>query len=69
MIKQQNNAIKWNEDTGLKILGITFFTDELQITNYNWKNVIDKLKRKTDILKTRSLSLRGKVILLNSVTI
>ena len=69
MIKKQNNAIKWNEDTGLKILGITFFTDELQTTNYNWKNVIDKLKRKTDILKTRSLSLRGKVILLNSVTL
>ena len=69
MIKKQNNVIKWNEDAGLKILGIMFFTDELQTTNYNWKTVIDKLKRKTDILKTRSLSLRGKVILLNSVTL
>ena len=68
-LKQQNNTIKWNEDTGLKILGIHFFTDDLHTQNYNWKNVIEKLKRKTDLLKTRNLSLRGKVILLNSVTL
>ena len=68
-LKQQNNTIKWNEDTGLKILCIHFFTDDLHTQNYNWKNVIEKLKRKTDLLKTRNLSLRGKVILLNSVTL
>ena len=68
-LKQQNNTIKWNEEMGLKILGIHFFTDDLQTQNYNWRNVIDKLKRKTDLLKTRNLSLRGKVILLNSVTL
>ena len=68
-IKQQNNTIKWNEHTGLKVLGIHFFTDELETQNFNWKNVIDKLKKKTDMLKTRNLSLRGKVILLNSVTL
>ena len=68
-LTQQNEAIKWNEDTGLKILGIHFFTDELHTQNYNWKNVISKLKKKTDMLKTRNLSLRGKVVLLNSVTL
>ena len=45
-IKQQNNTIKWNEHTGLKVLGIHFFTDELETLNFNWKNVIDKLKKK-----------------------
>ena len=68
-LTKQNKEIKWNEDTGLKILGIHFFTDELQTQNFNWKLVIDKLKKKTDMLKTRNLSLRGKVVLLNSVTL
>ena len=68
-INQVTEGISWNENTGLKTLGIHFFTDELQTQNYNWKKVIDKLKSKTDLLKTRNLSLRGKVILLNSVTL
>ena len=68
-LKQENNKIKWNEETGLKILGIHFFTDELHTQNYNWRIVIDKLNKKTDLLKTKNLSLRGKVILLNSVTL
>ena len=68
-INQYQNKIKWNEDTGLKILGIHFFVDEVETQNYNWKKVISKLEGKTDFLKTRNLSLRGKVILLNSVTL
>ena len=68
-LTQQKIPITWNEDTGLKILGIHFFTDELETQNFNWTHVINKLKKKTDMLKTRNLSLRGKVILLNSVTL
>ena len=45
-LTKQNKEIKWNEDTGLKILGIQFFTDELQTQNFNWKLVIDKLKKR-----------------------
>ena len=68
-INQEYDKVKWNEQTGLKVLGIHFFVDEIETQNYNWKKVISKLEGKTDFLKTRNLSLRGKVILLNSVTL
>ena len=58
--------ISWNERTGLKILGITFFQDDQYTQNYNWTQVLHKLKQKLTIHKYRNLSLKGKVTLLHS---
>ena len=58
--------ISWNERTGLKILGITFFQDDQYTQNYNWTQVLNKLKQKLTIHKYRNLSLKGRVTLLHS---
>ena len=68
-LKDQVPQISWNEDVGLKVLGIHFFADPLQTENYNWTKAIGKLKKKFEVLKKRNLSLKGKVVLLNTVAL
>ena len=58
--------IKWMNGEGLEILGITFFNDFLHTQNHNWMKVTTKIQKKLQNLKYRSLSLRGKVHLLNA---
>ena len=63
------DQINWVNTTGLKILGITFFNDPLYTINYNWRTVISKLKSKLAKLRYRTLSLRGKATILNTLAL
>ena len=56
--------ISWED--GIKVLGIYFFRDDLNMQNFNWTQRIEKLKKDTKKLQSRQLSLKGKVTLLNS---
>ena len=58
--------ISWNEDTGLKILGIHFFVEQKQTIDFNWTKIIKKIEEKVDSQKLRSLSLKGKITILNT---
>ena len=61
-----HHKIKWKNDKGLKILGIKFFPDELQTSNKNWSNQMAELREFVERNRTRKLSLRGKILLLNA---
>ena len=61
--------IQWHNPDGVKILGLHFFDDLLHLANFNWTKVIRKLGLKLALYRSRSLSLRGKVILLNSMAL
>ena len=61
--------IQWHNPEGVKILGMHFFDDLLQLSNFNWTKVLRKLKKSLSLYRFRSLSLRGKVLLLNSVAL
>ena len=58
--------INWRDGLGIKILGITFLTDPLHTTNYNWRLLCQQLEEQINYSKHRQLSFRGKVIMLNS---
>ena len=60
-------TVQWNNDDGLKILGITFFTDFLRTQNFNWSHRLTQLTSELDRHATRTLSLKGKVLILNTV--
>ena len=57
-----SHNVQWMPETGVKILGVTFFSDLQAIENFNWTHVLTKLKSKLDRLRYRTLSLRGKAI-------
>ena len=61
--------IKWHNPDGVKILGIHFFDDLLHLSNFNWTKVLRKLQQKLSLYRYRSLSLHGKVLLLNAVAL
>ena len=61
--------IAWQNNVGLKILGITFFSDLYHTTNYNWRILLDELKIYLQNSKARDLSFRGKTLHLNSVAL
>ena len=61
--------IQWHNPDGVKILGIHFFDDLLQLTNFNWTKVLRSFQQKLSLYRYRSLSLHGKVILLNTVAL
>ena len=65
-LPQTPTDIKWMNDEGLEILGITFFNDTLRTQNHNWMKVTSKIQNKLQNLTYRSLSLRGKVHILNA---
>ena len=62
---ERNIPIKWCDESGLRILGVTFWTDLLMTTNQNWSEVIGRLRVFTDKNRCRKLSLRGRVMNLN----
>ena len=64
-----SHDVQWMNDTGVKILGVTFFPDFQAIENFNWTKVLNKLKIILDRLRYRTLSLRGKVIILNTLAL
>ena len=61
-----HHKIKWKNDTGLKILVIKFFPDELHMLNKNWNNQMAELREFIERNRTRKLSLRGKILFLNA---
>ena len=64
-----SHHIHWVNADGLHLLGITFFTDALHTQNFNWKARIATLHSYLTSLRTRTLSLRGKVLILNSIAL
>ena len=66
--KIQNMQIKETTEF-VKILGI-YFTNNLQETsNYNWNKCILEIEKQIHQLSRRQLSLRGKSVLLNTMTL
>ena len=61
--------IQWHNPDGVKILGVHFFDDILHLSNFNWTKVLRKFQNTLSLYRYRSLSLRGKVILLNTVAL
>ena len=64
---EENIHIEWVNDSGLDMLGVTFFTDIEKTIAHNWTKVIDKLEQFTRRTKNRKLSLKGKALNLNMV--
>ena len=58
--------IDWNKND-TKILGIIFTPDQKKNRILNWENALEKMEKRTQIMKTRNLSLRGKVIIVNTL--
>ena len=60
------STIQWKNGKGIKVLGITFFTDPLHTANENWRLQCKSLEDYVNFSKHRHLSFRGKVINLNT---
>ena len=61
------DKIKWKNEEGIEILGITFFPDYLRTINYNWMKMTNELIKNIKNIKLRNLSLKGKVLVLNTI--
>ena len=61
-----NVNITWNEPTGIKILGIYFMEDLMSSQTFNWTMLLKKIQKKMNYQKYRKLSLKGKIMILNS---
>ena len=58
-------SIQWCNKTGMKSLGVIFFTNEQRTARQNWNDRIEKLENFTETNKNRKLSLRGRAMNLN----
>ena len=61
--------LNWVIGTGIKTLGITFFNDYFHTQNFNWTIQINKLKNTLDAWKSRSLSFKGKSMVINAMAL
>ena len=61
--------LNWVNDTGIKILGITFFNDYFYTQNHNWTIQINKLITTLTTWSGRDLSLKGKALVINSLAL
>ena len=59
--------ITWKNDVGMKILGVIFYNDYQETVKRNWLLQVTALPRQLSSLISRTLSFRGKVILINSL--
>ena len=59
--------IQWKNIEGMEILGVYYFADYMQTQNYNWRITVEQFKTQLQGLKKRKLSLKGKVLVLNTV--
>ena len=66
-IPKTSASITWVNEFGLDILGVTFFDDFFQTQSFNWTVKICQLKNYLDNHKDRKLTLKGKVIQLNTI--
>ena len=58
--------IKWNDPNGMKIRGINFFRDPQRTIASNWTKALKEVETAMLMQKYRILSLKGKVMILNS---
>ena len=65
-VNECHHKVKCKNDEGLEILGVRFFPDNLHTSNCNWSERMGELHDFVETNKTRKLSLRGKVLLLNA---
>ena len=61
--------LNWVNDTGIKILGITFFNDYFHTQNFNWTRQINKLLETLNAWRCRNLSFKGKVMVINTLAL
>ena len=61
--------IHWCDAVGIEILGVHFFRDYKRSKNYNWMLLIGHLTVQLQKLQARPLSLKGKVLVLNSLVL
>ena len=61
--------VTWTNNTGIKILGVTFYTRLNQTTNFNRLTALNKTDKNLNILGLRLVSLRGKAMLLNTLAL
>ena len=57
--------IKW-QFKGIKILGIIFYDTILETQFENWKKVTSQIKKDLEKSKSRKLSLKGKILVINT---
>ena len=59
-------SVEWNKkDT--KILGVIFTPNQNENRNLNWQKVTENIEKRANIMKTRNLSLKGKVQIVNTI--
>ena len=62
----ENNKLLWTSDS-LEILGLTFGSKTS--VDDSWRKRVDKLSRRLDAWSFRSLSLKGRVLVINSIAL
>ena len=60
-----DKPIHWSE--GIKILGFWIYADTVKTTEYNHNQMINKFKGTLNIWQVRSLSLVGRILLINTL--
>ena len=66
---QKNYNINWCNRSGIKILGISFYTDLGVTTATNWQKAVENFKTKLKSFKYRNVSLRCKSIFVNTLAL
>ena len=66
---QKNCNINWCNRNGIKILGISFYTDLGVTAATNWQKAVEKFKTKLKSFKYRNVSLRCKSIYVNTLAL
>ena len=59
-------TIEWRNEDGIDILGISFLTDYYYTRTLNWRRLLKSVKNTLHKMASRTLSLKGKVLVLNS---
>ena len=61
--------IEWKNKEGMEVLGILFFTKYSDTAESNWTILTSKMTTTLNSIRYRSLSLKGKITVLNSLTL
>ena len=67
--RKNDVVVDWVNDSGLKILGITFFTNLRRTAYLNWQKAYENFKNKLKNFKYRNVSLRCKSVYINTLTL
>ena len=61
--------IHWKNDEGMRVLGILFFTDFVHTQRQNWVRLKEEMQEYLSNSRSRLLSLKGRVLVLNTVVL